>query len=158
MSLLLSNKNPRFFREMRDSFSAVDGSQQATLDKLKDLYSKSGSTKSFAEWINDLKKSQNVNTSTPILDWLTSDNAKNALAKAQGLVDTYNKHKHGDDNSSTINETKDTSNNSNTGEVTIFGLHPITFSFTAVGLLVGTYFLGRYLINTKHKNKNLKTT
>ncbi len=164
MSLLLANKNQRVFRQMRDSFSGIDGSQQATLDKLKDLYSKSGSNKTFADWVNDLKKSQNIKSDAPILDWLKSDSAKNILEKAQGLVDKYNENKHGDTTTTSQSTPTNTKNNTsssdsnNSGEVTLFGFHPITFAFTATAVLIGGYFLGRHLINISSKNKTSKTT
>lgn len=138
---------------LRDNFSGVDGTSTATVDKLNALYLKSGSTKTFVEWMNDLKKSQNKKE-TPILDWLKSDSAKQALGTAQGLVDKYKQSKNGGGVSTPATvEGKTNEGEPDSGETTIFGFHPITFGIGAILILVGGYLGTRYIMN-----KNAKVT
>ncbi len=123
------------------SYSGVNGSQTGTVDKLKALYDRSGSQKTFVEWLNDLKKSQNK-SNTPVLDWLQSDSAKDALLRAQKLIDTV-QGKGGD--GSEPNKAEDSP--ASPTKVTIAGFHPVTFAIGSILILVGTYFGGRYVIN-----------
>jgi hypothetical protein len=128
-------------------YSGVDGATSTT-EKLKALYDKSGSTKTFSDWLNDLKSSQNKK-GTPVIDWLQSDSAKQALATAQNLVNKYNDAKHGSDTTPTVEDTKGAGASNGFGETTILGMTPITFGVVASLVLVGGFLGFRYIVNNK---------
>lgn len=116
-----------------DFFKKLFDKKEVNEEQVKDMYKKSGSKKTFKEWLN-------------------SDESKDVLKGIANISELLNKIK-GDSQissggSTTSASTTSSNNSQNKGDVKILGMHPLTFGIVSVVSLVGLGF-GAWMIFRK---------